>query len=315
MDSTELAEAPPGAAPPDPPRRRGLGALPGFVLALIYLTLSVVWVVVFYIGVAVALALFILVTEGEGADVAGRIDALMIDPLVMGLAAIVQSAGMAGLALILALLAGRRLIVSFALRAPKATSLVAGLVVGGTVGLFGGWLAELLIELVPALDSDIFDVLNEAMTQGPLGKRLVFYAAVVLAAPLLEELIFRGYLWDAIEDSAGPWVAWVATSVVFAGYHVVPLHVLAIFGTGAMIGWLRLWSGSIWPCVAAHFVNNTLSVVLVLLMPEEEWSTQLWVAVLGLSISTLAGVAVALWGRPDSRAAPLVRSAPDGETP
>ena len=314
MDAMQTEDRPQPEAPP----RRGLAALPGFVLALIYLALSVLWVVVFYIGVAVALGIYAVLTEGKGADIPAAIDGLLVDPLVMGLAAMVQTTGMAAIALLLALLGGRGLIVSFALRAPKAAAMVAGLVIGGTIGLFGGWLAELLVELVPALDSPIFDVLTEAMTQGPLGKRLVFYAAVVLFAPLLEELIFRGYLWSAIQESAGPWVAWGATSVVFAGYHLVPLHVLAIFGTGALIGWLRLWSGSLWPCVAAHFVNNLLSVVLVLTVPEEEWSTTWWVAALGLVVSLLAGVGVALLGRRERQQEPPdlgYDRSPHGEQP
>lgn len=292
---------------PEAASPRGLKALPGWLMALIYLALSVLWVVVFYVGVAVVLGAWAVLSGGEGTDVAAGIDALLVDPLVMGLTAIVQTTGMAAIALLLAVVAGRGLVASFALKAPKATALIAGLVIGGTIGLFGGWLAELLVEWVPALDSEIFDVLTEAMTEGPLGRRLVFYAAVVIAAPLLEEVIFRGYLWSAIEDSLGPWAAWIATSVVFAGYHLVPLHVLAIFGTGALIGWLRLWSGSLWPCVAAHFVNNLLSVILVLTVPEEQWSTKWWVALLGLTVSLLAGVAVALWGRP--REAPAVQDA------
>ena len=296
MHTNEQAAVPP-PEPPDPPGRRGLAALPGFVLAIIYLALSVVWVVVFYIGVAVALGVLAAAQGASGAELPARIDNLLVDPLVMGLTAMVQTTGMAALALLLAMLAGRGMVVSFALRAPRAAAMIAGLVIGGTIGLFGGWLAELLVEWVPALDSEIFDVLNEAMTEGPLPSRLVFYAAVVLFAPLLEELIFRGFLWNAIEESAGRWVALGVTTVIFAGYHLVPLHVLAIFGTGALIGWLRLWSGSLWPCVAAHFVNNLLSVILVLTMPEEEWSTAPWVAALGLTVSMMAGVAVALWGR------------------
>jgi len=273
-------------------------------MAGIYLALSVAWVIVFYVGVAILLGAWVFAARGEGADVAAGIDELLVSPLVMGLTAMVQTTGMAAIALVLALMAGRGLAVDFALRAPRAAALIGGLLVGGSIGLFGGWLAELLVEWVPALDSDIFDVLTDAMREGPLGQRLVFYAAIVLFAPVLEEVVFRGYLWSAIEDSGGRWVAWIATTVIFAAYHMVPLHVLAILGTGALIGWLRLWSGSIWPCIAAHFVNNLLSVLLVVFMPEEQWSTIWWVALLGLCVSLAAGVLVALWGRPRAATRP-----------
>lgn len=290
---------------------RGAAALPGWAAALIFLAGSILWVVVWNVGLVGVLFGIDMASGGEGLD---GVMGMLQTPLVMAASAAGQSSGMVALAALLLWVSGRGQRVAFALRRPGPIALAAGLLLGGTAGLFAGWVGEIIPRHLPALDSDVFDVLARAVGEGPLLPRLALIAAIVLAAPLLEELVFRGFLWDSLERSMGRRGAWIATSLLFAAYHVVPLHVLSVFGTGLLIGALRLASRSIWPCVVAHFVNNLLGVGLILLPGDDEWSTSGRTALAGLLASCLAVLAVLRWGRPCPAPGPLVASSEPGES-
>ncbi len=282
--------------------------LPGWLLALLFGGVTVAWVCVLQVGLAVVVMGFAAATD------AGDPTALLTDPLVLALGSGAQMVGLAALAGLTVWLAKERFTDAFALRGFGAISIVGALLVGGSVGIWSGWIAQELLEHVPMFNSDIFEIIEEAMLDGPLFSRLAFYAVVVFGAPLCEELVFRGLLWHGLEKSAGPAVAWLVTSLLFAGYHLVPIHVLSVFTTGALIGLLRWGSGSIYPAIAAHFVNNALATVLVVwLAPKgEEWIVTLPQALAGLVVALAAAAAVMLWGRRASADALVGSAAADG---
>jgi membrane protease YdiL (CAAX protease family) len=99
------------------------------------------------------------------------------------------------------------------------------------------------------------------------------FFAIVIVAPLAEEWVCRGALWTFLEDSFGPLVALLGTTLLFSAYHLDPLHVLGVIPTGLCLGVLRGASGSVWPGVLAHAANNGLAVLAILLLPEEASTT------------------------------------------
>jgi hypothetical protein len=73
-----------------------------------------------------------------------------------------------------------------------------------------------------------------------------------------------------------------------------PWHLPALFLIGLYLGYLYVWTGSLWVPVTAHFVNNAASVILVYAAPDASISQMnqpppLWLAGLGL-ISFLAAL-------------------------
>jgi membrane protease YdiL (CAAX protease family) len=93
---------------------------------------------------------------------------------------------------------------------------------------------------------------------------LSFAAALVLGAlltPLGEELLFRGVLVNAL-DRYGPWVAVLVSSAVFALAHGINYLLVVSFTVGVIAALLLRRTGSIWPSVALHAVNNSASVLL-----------------------------------------------------
>jgi len=87
-------------------------------------------------------------------------------------------------------------------------------------------------------------------------------------APLGEELVFRGLLYGWLAGRWGSTFAWIVSSVAFAAAHVELAHVLLVLPLGLWFGWLRRRTGSLWPSLMAHMVNNGLAVAAAALLPD-----------------------------------------------
>ncbi len=89
----------------------------------------------------------------------------------------------------------------------------------------------------------------------------LFMIAVVPAVG--EELIFRGIL----QRKLGQWfrnthVAVIVTAFIFSAIHMQFFGFLPRFFLGMVLGYMFVWSGSLWLPMFAHFVNNGLAVVV-----------------------------------------------------
>jgi membrane protease YdiL (CAAX protease family) len=80
--------------------------------------------------------------------------------------------------------------------------------------------------------------------------------AVVLLAPIFEELLYRERLLLPLRRVAGSPAAVVATSVVFAASHVRPWPVLTAFLVGLFLGATRLAAGGVALCIGIHMGLN-----------------------------------------------------------
>ncbi|HEX8516658.1 MAG TPA: CPBP family intramembrane glutamic endopeptidase [Bacteroidia bacterium] len=110
--------------------------------------------------------------------------------------------------------------------------------------------------------------LTEAFTKGTSVETLLLNLFVVaFMAALSEEIFFRGIFQKvAIEcfrnKHAGVWLG----AIIFSAFHMQFFGFFPRMLMGAYLGYLFLWSGSLWPGIVAHFVNNGLAVFLVWLI-------------------------------------------------
>lgn len=92
--------------------------------------------------------------------------------------------------------------------------------------------------------------------------------ALLVPAAISEELLFRGYLFDACRAGLGAWGAVGVTSALFALAHVLNpdptvISVAAVALAGAFLGVVRLTTGSLVAAAAAHFgINYAQAVAL-----------------------------------------------------
>lgn len=92
---------------------------------------------------------------------------------------------------------------------------------------------------------------------------LMFLAVVVLAGAT-EELLFRGVLSRTLEATRlGFWGGAAVSSVAFAALHMQYGigGQFVIFAIGMTLSWIRMRSGSLWPAIACHALNNAVALV------------------------------------------------------
>jgi membrane protease YdiL (CAAX protease family) len=99
---------------------------------------------------------------------------------------------------------------------------------------------------------------------------LFLWLALVAAAPIFEEIFFRGFVFAGILHSRlGAAGAILLTSLTWAAIHVQydAFDMTVIFLAGLLFGWARLRTNSLLPCIAMHALMNfvaTVEVVVVL---------------------------------------------------
>ena len=84
----------------------------------------------------------------------------------------------------------------------------------------------------------------------------------LLVAPFAEEFLFREVLFAALLP-AGARVAAVASALLFSAVHGVPSQLLALFGLGLLLQWVRRRAGGrLGPCIAVHAAYNGIALLL-----------------------------------------------------
>jgi membrane protease YdiL (CAAX protease family) len=96
------------------------------------------------------------------------------------------------------------------------------------------------------------------------GSLVLFFIAVVIAAPIAEEIAFRGFLFRGLSASwLGVSGTLIATSAAWAAMHVQYdwFTLGQIFCIGLLLGWLRWASGSTLLTIALHILANLTACI------------------------------------------------------
>ena len=93
---------------------------------------------------------------------------------------------------------------------------------------------------------------------------------VGLLTAIVEEFMFRGCLQTIFEKwFKNKHVAIWVTAILFSAFHMEFFGFLPRLMLGAMFGYFVAWSGSVWPAVWAHFLNNGTAVVATYLYQQK----------------------------------------------
>ena len=91
----------------------------------------------------------------------------------------------------------------------------------------------------------------------------VFLGGVIFAVvnAVMEELVFRGILFDAIDSQWGPSITLIGTAVLFGlghlhGYPPGTIGVVLAMLFGLALGGLRLWTGGLLSPILAHIAAD-----------------------------------------------------------
>jgi sodium transport system permease protein len=89
---------------------------------------------------------------------------------------------------------------------------------------------------------------------------LILFAFAFVPA-VCEETAFRGFILSGLSRKGRTALAIVLSSAAFGVMHMIPQQVFNTTLLGLVMGLLTIRSNSLLPCIAFHFVNNTLGVL------------------------------------------------------
>ena len=96
----------------------------------------------------------------------------------------------------------------------------------------------------------------------------------VAVSPVWEEILFRGFILNRLNESLSFWKSNVISALVFMLTHVpywvskngfsgpVIRDLANVFLLGCLFGWVMKRTNSLWPAIGAHIANNFLSSLI-----------------------------------------------------
>jgi uncharacterized protein len=168
----------------------------------------------------------------------------------------------------------------------------------------------IVIAIITVLSAHLFlDPLTDLVPLSDTLKKIIidtshhpipFFFMIVIAAPILEELLFRGVILDGLLKNYQSWKAIGFSAFLFALVHGNLAQGIGAFVIGLLIGWIYWKTQSIIPGIIVHFLNNLIAFIGVVSTPEEEifqpLSEQIgnpmwyWLLVIGCGLISVAGV-------------------------
>ena len=113
---------------------------------------------------------------------------------------------------------------------------------------------------------------------------LLIATTAAILVPFIEELFFRGYLFGLYRQRKPLWMAYLASGLLFALLHALPIATgagqdagatiprvigitIQVFALGTLLAWAYQRTGSLYPGMVAHGLNNGLVFALLYLVP------------------------------------------------
>lgn len=90
-------------------------------------------------------------------------------------------------------------------------------------------------------------------------------AVVVIGAPLIEEIVYRGLLLQSLQGRLHDVLALVLSAVWFAGIHLQPVEFPGLFAFAIVLGLCFLVTGRLGSAILAHAAFNATGLLLVAL--------------------------------------------------
>ncbi len=176
------------------------------------------------------------------------------------------------------------------LRAVPTSIITATAIFSIGVIIIGDEIDRIVAILLP--QPDFFRLLSEQLKIQSLGSAILMTLLVVFLAPFIEEIIFRGFLQKFLEERWRDITrAVLVTSLFFAVIHLNPYWVLQIYFLGLILGYLAWFTGSIFPPLILHAVNNGFALALenvpARILPLYAWQGHVSPLFLGIAVISI----------------------------
>lgn len=177
-----------------------------------------------------------------------------------------------GVPMLSALFSRVDLISGFQLRRASPWAVLGALLLGLSLWPFVGELILILHRAGLTTTSEELQKAAQAYFEKLRGAPVATFLALAVAPAIVEELFFRGYLFNAISASARPRSVIAISAIMFGAFHLLVGETFAIERLlpstlmGLVLGWVRWKSGSVFPGMLLHVAHNCI-LLLVGLYP------------------------------------------------
>lgn len=118
----------------------------------------------------------------------------------------------------------------------------------------------------------------DMLVESSIPARFATAFVAVFTAPLVEEMIYRGVLYSAIEQTLGKVVAIGSVALLFAGVHVVQYKnnvsvIVVITMLSFTLTFLRAYTRKLLPSFVVHVAFNGIQSVIIVLAPFLGWGS------------------------------------------
>ena len=134
--------------------------------------------------------------------------------------------------------------------------------------LFGGYIIILLHNAALAMfgvntqGDQIFEIFNQL--QSPVW----FFVVGAVVAPIVEEIFFRGFLFQGFRAKYGWLPAVLLSSAIFGAAHLDPVSLIPTFVLGCVLAYMYHRSNSVWPGILFHAAINSFSLCAVYVISQ-----------------------------------------------
>jgi len=164
---------------------------------------------------------------------------------------------------------------NFTIENPRIIPLIVLVAIPLNLGIAGP-----LVELVPM--NDFFrDMIREMMREMASDQGLWMFMALVIAAPILEELIFRGIMLDGLLRIYSPTKAVIVSSLLFGLIHLNPAQFVGGALVGGFMGWVYVHTRSVMATILIHAAFNLTAFTEGYFIDLEEAMDMSYAEVLG----------------------------------
>ncbi len=86
---------------------------------------------------------------------------------------------------------------------------------------------------------------------------------VVVFAPLVEEILFRGIIMHGLMRNYRSWYAILLSGILFSAYHLNPWQMTYTFFLGLLLGWVMVKTRSLPFAILVHALNNLIVLLSI----------------------------------------------------
>ncbi|MFL5892233.1 MAG: CPBP family intramembrane glutamic endopeptidase [Solirubrobacterales bacterium] len=139
--------------------------------------------------------------------------------------------------------------------------------IGWVFAVLGIYYAGAIVFSALVLQPEQEDIGKELGVCNPgIGIAVAAVLSIAVIAPIAEEIFFRGFFYAGLRTKWSLWPSALLSGAVFGLVHAPtgPTAAIPLAGLGVGLAWLYNKTGSVLPCMLAHFLNNALAISVVI---------------------------------------------------